>query len=88
MPCPAEEQTAEWSEGNKFEYSKILIEADSREMVSKSYTYSCMKKRNQRLVDLADCCICYHNENISVCGTAQTVRMARDKGIPVINLYE
>ncbi|MBQ8825842.1 MAG: DUF1273 family protein [Oscillospiraceae bacterium] len=88
MPCPAEEQSAAWSEEDKFAYSEILVEADSREMVAKSYIQGCMKKRNQRLVDLADCCVCWHNESISMCGTAQTVRMAHIKGIPVFNLYE
>lgn len=88
MPCPAEEQTAEWSEEDKFEYSKILVEADSREIIARTYTDSCMKLRNQRLADLADCCVCYYNESIPVCRTAQTVEMAREKGIPVINLYE
>ncbi len=88
MPCPAEEQSAEWNEEDKFAYSEILVEADSREMISKSYACGCMKKRNQRLVELADCCVCWHNESISVCGTAQTVRMAREKGIPILNMYE
>lgn len=88
LPCPAEEQSAEWSEEDKFAYSEILVEADSREIISKSRIHGCMKKRNQRLADLADCCVCWHNESISVCGTAQTVRMAREKGIPVFNLYE
>ncbi|MBQ8780541.1 MAG: DUF1273 family protein [Oscillospiraceae bacterium] len=87
MPCPAEEQSAKWTNEEKFRYSEILVEADARELVCKSYTSGCMKMRNQRLVELADCCVCYYNENISMCGTAQTVRMAQSKGIPVVNLY-
>ena len=46
-----------------------------------------MKERNQRLVDLADICICYYNENNSRSGTGQTVRMVQKKGIQLINIF-
>ena len=44
-----------------------------------------MKRRNERLVELADYCICYCTNPRS--GTGQTVRMAKDKGIDIINLF-
>lgn len=47
-----------------------------------------MKIRNQRLVDLADICICYYNEKKSVSGTGQTVRMVQKKGIKVVNMFK
>ena len=58
----------------------------SCEFVSVDYTKDCMRLRNKRLVELADCCVCFCGEPEGRSGTAQTVRMARQKGIPVINL--
>lgn len=87
LPCSREEQTARWSPEQRTAYDCIYAAADSREFVSEEYTKTCMRRRNQRLVDLADCCICYCQEPDGRTGTAQTVRMARQKGIPVINLY-
>ena len=57
------------------------------ECVSQSYTKTCMKERNQRLIDLADVCVCWYDSvNRPHSGTGQTVRMAEKKGIRVINL--
>ena len=79
LPCPADEQVKGWNKVQITEYMKILDEADSEH-----YTNDCMKRRNERLVELADCCVCYCNNPRS--GTGQTVRMAENKGIEVINL--
>ena len=80
------EQTARWTEAQKAAYDCIYREADSCEFVSVDYTKDCMRLRNKRLVELADCCVCFCGEPEGRSGTAQTVRMARQKGIPVINL--
>lgn len=88
LPCSRGEQTARWTEAQKAAYDCIFREADSCEFVSEEYTKSCMRLRNQRLVELADCCICYCSDPAGRSGTAQTVRMAKQKGIPVINLVK
>lgn len=84
LPCPADEQVKGWHKAQIGEYMKILDEADSVTVLSEHYTEDCMKRRNERLVELADCCVCYCNNPRS--GTGQTVRMAENKGIKVINL--
>ena len=84
LPCPADEQVKGWNKAQIAEYMKILDEADSVTVISEHYTEDCMKRRNERLVELADCCVCYCNNPRS--GTGQTVRMAENKGIKVINL--
>ncbi len=84
LPCPSDEQIKRWSKSQIAKYEMILNAADSVTVVSEHYTKDCMKQRNQRLVELADCCICYCTNPRS--GTGQTVRMAKDKGIEVINL--
>ena len=85
LPCPAEEQTEKWSESDKAEFRRLLLAADTVEICSKHYFDGCMKLRNQRLVDLADVCVCYYNGK-QRSGTGQTVRMAEREGITSINL--
>ena len=85
LPCPPEEQVKGWNKSQVERYNKILQAADSVTVISEHYTRDCMKQRNGRLVELADCCICYCANPRS--GTGQTVRMAKDKGIDIINLF-
>ncbi|MGN1136762.1 MAG: SLOG family protein [Oscillospiraceae bacterium] len=84
LPCHEDEQTYGWTAENKAEYHRILLAADSIEYVSAQYTKDCMKKRNARLVELSDCCICYYKTRRS--GTGQTVKMAETKGMKIINI--
>ena len=84
LPCPPEEQVKGWNKAQIARYNNIFQAADSVNELAEHYTNNCMKLRNKRLVELADCCICYCNNPRS--GTGQTVRMAQEKGINVINL--
>lgn len=87
LPCPPEEQTAFWLMAQIEEYQKILKSADSVEIVSKHYSKDCMKKRNERLAELGDVCVCYYNEKRRRSGTGQTVRLAEKSGKEIINLF-
>ena len=87
LPCSPEEQTARWEHSQKEEYYKFLKIADTVEYTSDHYYDGCMKVRNARLVELADCCVCYY-DNRSRNGTGQTVRMAKERGISVISLAD
>ena len=84
LPCQPEEQVKGWNKAQIERYNNILQAADCVTVLSEHYTDDCMKQRNERLVELSDCCICYCTNPRS--GTGQTVRMAREKGIDVINL--
>jgi uncharacterized phage-like protein YoqJ len=86
LPCPMEEQTLKWSVADRRSYEEILILADTVEILCEGYTKTCMQERNQRLVDMADFCVCYYDEGRWRSGTGQTVRMATRKGIPIINI--
>ncbi len=88
LPCPPSQQSAFWSEKQRNEYLSVINAADSVECVSNSYHSSCMRARNQRLIALADCCICYYDSSHYRSGTGQTVRMAQAKGIVVINVFD
>ncbi|MCH5349839.1 MAG: DUF1273 family protein [Oscillospiraceae bacterium] len=87
LPCFSEKQTAKWNDLQKAEYQKILSAADTIQYTSEHYYDGCMKARNVRIIELADCCVCYY-DNRSRSGTGQTVRMAGEKGIRIINLTE
>ena len=86
LPC--DNQTEGWDVADAEEYERIKALADEVFYVNHGKgTASLMKKRNRAMVEAADYCICYLNgEQRS--GTAQTVRMAEEKGIEIINLYE
>ena len=88
LPCPPEEQTAGWKDYDIEEYQDILKAADSVEIVSEHYDKNCMKKRNQRLVELGDICVCCYNENRIRSGTGQTVRIAEKQGKEIINILK
>ena len=87
LPCPPEEQTADWDPKDIEMYEYILEAADSVEIVSPHYDKNCMKKRNERLVELGEICLCYYNEKRRRSGTGQTVRMAEKKGKGIVNFY-
>lgn len=86
LPCIPEEQTAGWSKYQKNCFNELFCLKDDFEYISLHYTPDCLKKRNARLIELSDECVCYYSGNYRS-GTGQTVRMAENKGIPVINLY-
>jgi predicted Rossmann fold nucleotide-binding protein DprA/Smf involved in DNA uptake len=66
-------------------YEYILSSADEVIFTSDSYTKTCMKERNAKLAELADVLIAYSGRKNS--GSAQTVRMAKEKGKTVYNLF-
>lgn len=88
LPCSNEEQTKKWSDSDKQTFYGLMMFADDIEYIGKDYTPDCMRKRNARLVELADCCVCYYDSSIQRSGTGQTVRMAGEKGIEIINIFE
>lgn len=87
LPCSEELQIVKWNDSQKADFFELFRQADSIEYTSWNYFNGCMKKRNARLVELSDCCVCYYNNKKSASGTGQTVRMAQKKGIYIIFLH-
>ena len=83
LPC--KDQAGKWDGADVTRYREILLAADSVEYIAEYYTDSCMRERNQALVDRADMVIGYVGRARS--GAAQTMRMAQRRGIPFYNLY-
>ncbi len=83
IPCP--QQADGWKEFDRRRWAAINDMADRVEIISPYYTKDCMKRRNFRMVDDADCGIVYYDGSFRS-GTGQTVRYARRCGLPLINL--
>ncbi len=82
LPCKNQDKL--WSYEQKDFYKKLVSKADNVIYVSENYTYECMKLRNKKLIEMADVCICALKTQRT--GTAQTVRMAEEKRIKIINI--
>ena len=86
LPCPADQQSAKWNAKQKSHFYAILKGADSVEVASKKFFYSCTKIRNRRLVELADCCVCYCESKNNSSSTGQTILMAEKAKLAVFNI--
>jgi uncharacterized phage-like protein YoqJ len=84
MFLPCRTQTEKWDKFDIDVYNDILSEADYVEYVSDDYTIDCMRKRNRRMVDLSEYCICYLRKDLS--GTGSTVRYAQKKNRSIMRL--
>lgn len=83
LPCMNQDE--KWGEAERAVYAYLLSVADEVEYVSKEYTSTCMKKRNEALANRADILIAYVGHDRS--GASQTCRMARSLGKRIYNLY-
>lgn len=84
LPC--RDQDIRWSERDRERYRKMIALADTHEYLYEAYADGVMAARNRALVAAADLCIAYMVSPGS--GTGLTVSMAKQRGIPVINLAE
>ena len=86
MMLPCYDQEKGWSERDKAVYKNILAKADELIYVSMTYSNDCMKKRNMQMIKMSDFCIAYVKHQRS--GASQTMRLAKEKGIGIINLSQ
>ncbi|MCM1330864.1 MAG: DUF1273 domain-containing protein [Ruminococcus sp.] len=88
LPYPEKFQTDGLTDSEKEQYRRIVSQASSIELCSENRTPNSEKIRNARLVELADCCVCYLNQKRQRSGTYQTYKIAQKKGIEIYNLYD
>ena len=86
LALPCRDQAEQWREADRLLYKSIKRRADEVVYLSERYTRGCMFERNRYMVDHSDICVCYCLSGQG--GTAYTVKYARRRGIPVINLAE
>lgn len=85
LPC--RNHDIKWKRPERRRLRKIMEQADEIYYVTDGeYKDGCMKKRNIAMVDASDCGIAYMTNRMS--GSAQTLRIAAEKGIEVINLAD
>ena len=87
MALPCLNQDDSWDEADKKTFRRILGDADHIIYATdQPYADGCMLKRNQLLVERSGVCVAYMKHDRS--GTSQTVRLARENGLEIINLAE
>lgn len=84
MVLPCRDQDARWNDEEKREYRWVLDAADKVVCLSERYYDGCMAQRNLHLVEHSGVCVAYMKHGRS--GTSQTVRLAHERGLTVINL--
>jgi uncharacterized phage-like protein YoqJ len=84
LELPSPRQPEGWPPADRDRYETILDAADAIHYAGETNDASCMLRRNRRLVDQADCCLCYLKTMRG--GTLYTVNYALDHNIPVYNL--
>ena len=84
QPCRNHE--ARWNGRQILLYRQILEQADEVVCLSDHYYSGCMQVRNRYLIDNSGLCAAYLTDNHG--GTGYTVKYAKARGIPVINLRE
>jgi len=77
LPFPG--QDSHWSAKNRSRYRKILSRCTSVTVIAPEYTHTCMEERNRAMVRRADLLIAVFDGKKG--GTANTIRMAHEKGI-------
>lgn len=85
LVIPCVDQADKWGYAARQMYDYVAANADEIIFTSDAYTKSCMKIRNEKLVELCDVLIAYSGREYS--GSAQTVRMANKAGKTVYNLF-
>ena len=87
MVLPCFDQDKRWTEADKQAFKQLLSNADKTKYVSeRPYFDGCMELRNRFLVQHSGVCVAYMKHGRS--GTGQTVRLAREQRLTVINLAE
>lgn len=82
LPCA--DQSKYWGKEDRETYFDILTKCDKMIYISNKYSDECMRKRNDALLERADCIVCFLRKKGS--GTAYTVRKAAEYGLKIYPL--
>ena len=83
---PYRNQTDRWNERLKSEYGTILRMVNEVIVLSEHYYHGCLLRRNDYMVNHSSRLIAWYDGQPKG-GTFYTCRKAREKDIPIINLY-
>ena len=86
LPC--KNHFAKWKTQEIEKFHKIKEQADEVMYVYEGkYIPGCMQMRNSRMVSDSGCGIVYLRAAVNS-GSAQTVKIAKEKGIPFVNIFD
>ncbi len=83
---PCRNQAEKWSPEEQQWYRNMLLHGEIR-LLQEQYDSTCMRKRNQMLVENASIGVAYYNPQNKASGTGMTYRFAEERHRSVINLY-
>lgn len=83
---PFDRQADRYSPAWKRRFNHCLLAADRVFALSRDYYTGCYAARNRFMVDASSLLICYFDGKPG--GTAQTVRMASQNGLQIVNLAD
>lgn len=83
---PFDQQANRYSPEWKRRFNHCLLAADRVFALSREYYTGCYAARNRFMVDASSLLICYFDGKPG--GTAQTVRMAKQNGLRIVNLAD
>lgn len=86
LPCDKNIMSKNWTLSQQIAFLFLLRGADDIIYTSYEYYDGCMKRRNEKLVEMSSLCIAYLRRERS--GTGQTVRLMKKKGGAVINVIK
>lgn len=82
IPCP--EQADSWRKDLRVRYRELLLQCDTRTLVSEQYDRGCMMKRNRYMVDASRMLIAASNGQAG--GSENTIRYAKRKGLEIVRI--
>ena len=82
IPCL--NQSYKFTSAQKKEYDRMLKVADERIFVGQEYDKTCMRKRNEFMVNNSSCLIAYVRRDFG--GSVSTIKYAVKKGVMVISV--
>ena len=86
LPC--KNHFAKWNFRDIEKFEEIKEQADEvRYIYEGKYIPGCMQMRNSAMVSNSDCGIVYLRAMVNS-GSAQTVKLAKEKGVPFVNIFE
>ena len=86
LPC--KNHFAKWNLVDVERFNKIKERADEVKYIYEGkYIPGCMQMRNSRMVSDSGCGIVYLRAQVNS-GSAQTVKLAKEKGVPFVNIFE
>ncbi len=89
LVLPFKGQEERWRRDQQEQYHRILAQADAVDFLCEGYMSLAYHARNKALVERSSCCICFLRSGKQPgSGTRQTVDMAREAGLEIVNVEE